>query len=101
MLESEKIVRTMTYALACGALVLLTLVNIILSQVDLRGWNTLIGLLVATAQAAVSAMFFMHLRWGRPLIRLVAVIALVWLTILIMGTMDDVLTRGWLPAPGK
>jgi hypothetical protein len=35
------------------------------------------------------------------MIRLVAMIALLWLAILIVGTMDDVLTRGWIPVPGK
>jgi hypothetical protein len=28
-------------------------------------------------------------------------IALLWLAILIVGTMDDVLTRGWIAVPGK
>jgi hypothetical protein len=34
-------------------------------------------------------------------VRLVAVVALLWLGILIVGTLDDVITRGWLPVPGK
>jgi cytochrome c oxidase subunit IV len=97
----EEIVPTTTYLLAGGALILLTLLNILLSQVDLRGANTVVGLVIAAVQAGISAMVFMHLRWSRPLIRLVAVIALLWLGILIVGTMDDALTRGWLPVPGK
>jgi len=101
MLESEKIIPSLTYVVACAALVALTLLNIILSQIDLRGWNTVVGLAIAAAQAAVSAMFLMHLRWSRPMIRLVGIIALLWLGILIVGTMDDVITRGWLPIPGK
>jgi len=101
MLASERVVSTLTCVVACAALVLLTLVNIILSQIDLRGWNTAIGLVIAATQAAISAMFLMHLRWSRPVIRLVGIIALLWLAILIAGTMDDVLTRGWLPVPGK
>src|SRR5579864_634611 len=101
MLASERVVSTLTCVVACAALVLLTLVNIIVSQIDLRGWNTAIGLVIAAGQAAISAMFLMHLRWSRPVIRLVAIIALLWLAILIAGTMDDVITRGWLPVPGK
>jgi cytochrome c oxidase subunit IV len=97
----EEIVPTATYLLAGGALIVLTLLNILLSQVDLRGANTVVGLLIAAVQAGISAMVFMHLRWSRPLTRVVAVIALLWLGILIVGTMDDALTRGWLPAPGK
>jgi len=101
MLRAEKIAPSMTCLLACVALVLLTLLNIGLSMVDLRGWNTIVGLLIAATQAAISVIFLMHLRWSRPVVRLVGVIALLWLGILIAGTMDDVLTRGWLPIPGK
>ena len=101
MLASEKIVSTLTGVVACAALIVLTILNIILSQIDLRGWNTAVGLAIATTQAALSALFLMHLRWSRPVIRLVGIIALLWLAILIIGTMDDAITRGWLPIPGK
>ena len=101
MLESEKPVPVPTYVAVCAILVALTLLNIGLALLDLRGWNTVVGLLIAASQAAISGMFFMHLRWSRPMIRLVAAIALLWLAILIVGTMDDVVTRGWLPVPGK
>ena len=101
MLEFERIVPSLTYVITCAVLVVLTLLNILLALVDLRGWNTVVELLIATAQAIISGMFLMHLRWSRPVTRLVGVIALLWLAILIFGTMDDVLTRGWLPVPGK
>lgn len=101
MPESEKVVSTSTSIVACAVLIALTLVNIFLAQVDLRGWNTLVGLCIAAVQASICAVLLMHLRWSRPVVRLVAVIALLWLAILIGGTMDDILTRGWLPIPGK
>lgn len=101
MPEFERIVPSLTYVLACAALVVLTLLNIGLAFVDLRGWNTPVQLLIATIQAAVSAIFLMHLRWSRPMTRLVSIIGLLWLGLLIVGAMDDVLTRGWLPIPGK
>jgi cytochrome c oxidase subunit IV len=99
--DFERIVPSLTYVVTCVALVLLTLLNIGLAMVDLRGWNTVVGLLVAATQAVLSAMFLMHLRWTRPVTRLVGIIGLLWLGILIAGTMDDLLTRGWLPLPGK
>jgi hypothetical protein len=43
----------------------------------------------------------MHLPWTRPVTRVVAVIGLLWLGILIVGTLDDVLARGSLLMPGK
>lgn len=97
----ERVVPGVTYVLACAAMVILTLVNIGLAFVDLRGWNTIVGLLIAAATATISALFMMHLRWSRPVTRLVGVIGLLWLAILIFGTLDDFLTRGWLPIPGK
>jgi caa(3)-type oxidase subunit IV len=99
--ELEKVVPTVTYVIVGAVLVALTVINVFVAQLDLRGWNTLLGLVIAAAQAALSAAFFMRLRWTRPATRLVAIIALLWLAILIVGTMDDVLTRAWLPAPGK
>jgi len=99
--ESENVVSVSTSVIACALLIALTLVNILLAQVYLRGWNTVVGLCIAAVQAAICAVLLMHLRWSRPVVRLVAVIALLWLAILIGGTMDDLLTRGWLPVPGK
>jgi caa(3)-type oxidase subunit IV len=101
MPDCEKVVSVRTSVATCAGLVALTLVNIAIAQVDLWGWNTLIGLLIAAVQAVLSGMFFMHLRWSRPMNRLVGVIGLLWLGILIVGTLDDLLTRGWLPVPGK
>jgi caa(3)-type oxidase subunit IV len=97
----EKIVPSLTYVWVCAVLILLTLLNIGLAFVDLRGWNTVVQLVIASIQAALSAMFLMHLRWTRPMTRLVGVIGLLWLGILIVGTLDDLLTRGWLPTQGK
>src|SRR5919201_2080558 len=97
----DEVVAVRTYVLVCATLILLTVLTVVLAQIDLRGWNTAVGLAIAVVQAALSAAFFMHLRWSQPMTRLVALAALLWLGILVVGTMDDVLTRGWLPVPGK
>ena len=89
------------YVLACVTLLVLTGVTLFLAHVDLHGWNTFVGLLIAATKAVVIALFFMHLKVSGPLSRLVAVAALVWLSILLLGTLDDFLTREWLPTLGK
>ena len=90
------------YVLACVTLLVLTALTLLLAQVDLHGWNTFVGLLIAAVKAVVIAIFFMHLKVsGSTMSRLVAVAALVWLSILLFGTLDDFLTREWLVAPGK
>ena len=78
------------------ALLVLTALNVGLALVNLHGWNAAVGLLIAAAQAALVAIFLMHLRVSPPLTQLVGVAALVWLAILLLGTLDDVLTRSWL-----
>jgi cytochrome c oxidase subunit IV len=100
-MAERRVLAVRTYLLVCAVLVLLTLVSVGLARVDLRGWNGLVALAIAVAQATVNGVFFMHLRWSPPVTRLVAVAALLWLGILMVGTLDDVLTRGWLPVPGK
>jgi len=90
-----------TYVLVGAGLIALTVLNIGLALVDLRGWNSLIALLIASVQAILGGVYFMHVRWSPPMTRLVGLAALLWLGILIVGIMDDVLTRGWLPVPGK
>jgi cytochrome c oxidase subunit 4 len=89
------------YLMVTVVLLLLTVVNVGLAHVPLGGWNTAIALAIAASEVALMALFFMHLRWSLAITRLAGVAALLWLAILIVGTLDDVLTRGWLPAPGK
>jgi cytochrome c oxidase subunit 4 len=90
------------YVLACATLLVLTGVTLFLAHVDLHGWNTFVGLGIAAIKAVVIALFFMHLKVaGSTMSRLVAIAALLWLSILLLGTLDDFLTREWLPTLGK
>jgi caa(3)-type oxidase subunit IV len=84
-----------------AALLVLSGLSIWLAHLDLRGWNVTAGLLIAVVQAVLIAAFSMRLRYTIGMPRLVALAALFWLGILMVGTLDDVLTRGWLPVPGK
>ncbi|MBV9354775.1 MAG: hypothetical protein JO023_04540 [Chloroflexi bacterium] len=99
--EARPVPPVRTYLLATAVLVLLTLVSVGLALVDLHGWNGFVALVIAAIMGVVNALVFMRLRAGQPQARLVGVAALLWLSILIVGTLDDVLTRGWLPVPGK
>jgi hypothetical protein len=56
---------------------------------------------IAATKALLIAVVFMHLRHGTATSGLAAVAGLLWLSILLAGTLDDVITRGWLPVPGK
>jgi len=87
--------------LATVVLLLLTALNIGLAQVSLGGFNTLLALGIAAVEVAIMAVVFMRVRSSPGTTRLAAVAGLFWLGILLSGTLDDVLTRGWLPIPGK
>ena len=97
----DPIVSRRTMLLVDAVLLLLVAASVLLARVDLRGWNGVLAILIGALQAALIALFFMELRFARPLPRLVGLIAILWLGFLLVGTLDDVLTRNWLPIPGK
>ena len=84
-----------------AGLILLTLLNIGQSFVGLHGFNSALALLIAAIEVVIMATTLMHLRMSPPMTRVVGIAGLLWLAILMAGTLDDVLTRGWLPIPGK
>jgi cytochrome c oxidase subunit IV len=87
-----------TYLVVTLVLLVLTGVNIVLAML---GFARVISVLIAAVEAVIMAIVFMRLRWSPPMTRLVSIAGLLWLAILMVGTLDDVLTRGWLPIPGK
>jgi cytochrome c oxidase subunit 4 len=51
------------------------------------------------SKAALVVLYFMHVRYGSNLTKIVVVAAFVWLALLLVLAMSDFLTRGWLPVP--
>ena len=89
------------YLIVDGVLLLLALITIGLAHVNLGGWNPIVALLIAITQAVLIALFLMELKFSSPVPRLFALASFVWLGILMLGTLDDLLTRVWIPVPGK
>jgi cytochrome c oxidase subunit 4 len=77
-----------------AALMLLLTITVGSSFVPLGSWNSIINLVVAGLKAFLVATFFMHLRNSSPLVRLVALVGVVWLSILVGLSLTDILTRG-------
>ena len=98
---SERVASSGGYVAVAIVLLVMTALNIGLAMIDLRGFNSVVSLLIAAVEVILMAVYFMHLRWSAPMTRLVGLAALLWLSILMAGTLDDLLTRGWLPVPGK
>ena len=84
-----------TYYLVSFALAVLLVLTMAASYVDVGRWNVLVAMAIATAKAVLIMLFFMHLKYSPPLVRLVAVGGFVWLGILLAITMADYVARGW------
>ncbi|MBV9132543.1 MAG: cytochrome C oxidase subunit IV family protein [Chloroflexi bacterium] len=89
------------YLVTTLVLLVLTALNIGIAQLDLGPFNTVLALGIATIEVVIMAVVFMRVRSSPAMTRLVAVAGLFWLGILMSGTLDDILTRNWLPIPGK
>lgn len=99
--QEEDIGRPLTYVVVTVVLLLLTAVNIGQAQLSLGAWNGLLALLIAAVEVVLMALVFMRLRSSPGMTRLASLAGLLWLAILLVGTLDDILTRGWLPVPGR
>ncbi|MCZ7570846.1 MAG: cytochrome C oxidase subunit IV family protein [Ardenticatenaceae bacterium] len=96
----EHVTSPKTYIAVAVTLLLLTLATTGIAYIDLGPWNTVVALAIAAIKASLIILFFMHARFSTGVTRLVIVAGLLWLGILIVGVMDDFITRGWLPVPG-
>jgi cytochrome c oxidase subunit 4 len=98
---TEKVTSPVTYLLVCAALLVLTFATYEAALLNLGPWHTIVALGIAAVKAILIALFFMHARYSTGITRVVIGGGLLWLGILIVGTLDDVLTRGWLGIPGR
>jgi cytochrome c oxidase subunit 4 len=98
---ADRVVSTTMNVLVAVALLVLALATTLLGRVDLGPWNLVIAIAIAAAKALLIVLYFMHVRWGPGLTRLVVLGGVLWLGILLAGSMDDYLTRAWLAVPGK
>jgi len=79
------------------ALVAGTILTYLVALVDLGAMNNVVMLAIACTKATLVVLFFMHLRWSTRLTWVVAASGFFWLLILFGLTMQDYLTRGWVP----
>ena len=79
------------------ALLCLTALTVAAAFRDLGPWNDLIALAIAGAKAAIVVVVFMHARRAERLIWIFAGVGLLWLLLLIGGTVADFDSRHALP----
>lgn len=95
----EKVTPVRTYVIVAACLLVLTALTVGVSFIPLGPFHVVAALVFALAKAVLVVLFFMHVRYSAPQTRLVIVIAILWLGILMFGTMQDYLTRSWLGVP--
>ena len=84
--------RKVYFAIAAALMVLLVLTYAV-AQVDLGPFNIVAAMAIAFTKAILVVLFFMEVRWSSRLTWLVAGAGLLWLLLLIGGTLDDFMTR--------
>lgn len=82
-----------TYILVWLTLLVLTVVTWLVSYVHLGMLNVTVAMLIASAKAALVALFFMHLRYESRLLWAFAIFPLGFLLLIVGGTLVDVLLR--------
>ena len=98
---TEHIDSIRTYTLVLLALLALTAATTLVAFVDLGEFSVVVALAIAVCKMLLVALFFMHVRHSTKLTKLVVLGGLLWLAILLMLTLSDFTTRGWLGVPGR
>jgi cytochrome c oxidase subunit 4 len=83
-----------------ASLLVLTLLTVGVAFIDLGPLNTIIALTIAIGKATLVLLFFMHVRYSSHLIWIFVGAGVFWVGMLLVLTMSDYVTRGWLPVPG-
>ncbi len=92
-MKTQHLVSPRTYVAVFALLIALTITTVGVASVDLGPLNTIAALLIAAIKAMMVFLFFMHLRYSKPLLGLVLFGAVLWLAILIGLTLSDFMTR--------
>jgi cytochrome c oxidase subunit 4 len=98
---SEHIDSAKSYLFVFAGLIALTLLTTAVAFVDLGAFSVVVALAIACGKMLLVALFFMHVRHSSQLTKLVLSGALLWLGILILFTLADFHTRGWIGVLGR
>lgn len=82
-----------TYIAVFAALLLLTVVTVLVSYADLGAWNSVVALLIASMKATLVALFFMHLKGESRLVWGFALVPIIFLVLILLGTLSDTMLR--------
>jgi cytochrome c oxidase subunit 4 len=81
-----------------GTLMVLTIVTVAAAFTNLGIMNFPVAITIAIFKATLVILFFMHVKYSSRLTRLVVVTSVFFVAILVLETMADYATRGWVPS---
>jgi cytochrome c oxidase subunit 4 len=91
--SSRHVPSPLLYFLVFLGLLVLTGTTVLVASVKLGQWHTTIALAIATCKAALIVLFFMHGLESSKLTWVVIAGAVLWLAIMLAGTLSDYWTR--------
>ena len=95
-----------TYYLVFGFLMVMLLVTVGAWYVDQHYYSMgrlsiPVALAIAVAKATAIVLIFMHVKFSSKLVQIFACTGIVFVGILFLLTLNDYLTRGWVPIAGR
>jgi len=79
------------YLAIAGTLLVMTIVTILVAKVDMGGWmNLIVAMLVASFKASLVMMFFMHLKYEKKTLVLIALAPFALAAILLFALFPDI-----------
>jgi len=92
----EKIISAKVYFTVWAALMCLTVTTAAVSYLDLGALSIVVALIIATLKGSLVVLFFMHAKYIDVKTTVLVIVAgFFWLTILLLMTMTDYITRAW------
>jgi cytochrome c oxidase subunit 4 len=94
---SEHVVSKNLYYIIFVSLMVLTFLTVAVARIDLgHGLNDVVALTIAVVKALLVVLYFMHVRYSSRLTWVFVAAGFFWLAILIVLTLSDYMSRGWL-----
>ncbi len=78
------------------ALMMLTMLTYSAAYWDFGSLNFAIAMAIAVTKATLVVLIFMHVRYSARLVWVFVVAGFAWLFLMIAGTFQDYLSRGWM-----
>jgi cytochrome c oxidase subunit 4 len=80
-------------------LMVLTVVTVVAAYIDLGEMNKVVALGIASFKATLVVLYFMHVKYASRMTKLVVISGFFFLGILLVLTMTDYASRGWVNPP--